>query len=291
MSYKDLTEISRKFNIFNYFVNEGQRMTHPNIKNSTFYTYTGERRTGKSTLSRTQAFKIDPDFTVEEVCFSFQELKKELKEDKPGKPLVWEEASVTAPNRRALDEINITLSKFFQVFGFKRRIVIANLQHLGFLDPQVRMQINCVFQCRSSYFTDQNGEPQTIKYFQPFKVLSSSLSFDQWLKKYDIPDGLSYREIGEIRVPPVDWLNEYAGISKKFERDYEKRKMEFFEELGEEEEENKVTKQQLDKMNTQIDALGNLAKGLRTEKEFTKTEIARLMGVNRNTAESWGIYA
>jgi hypothetical protein len=74
---------------------------------------------------------INPDFSVDDICFSFDELKHILTDDSVRrKPIVWEEASVTAYSRDFQEEINKQLNKYFQVFGFRNLSVTANFQHL-----------------------------------------------------------------------------------------------------------------------------------------------------------------
>jgi hypothetical protein len=283
----DPEEISRKFNQYNIFVNTAKMKISPRIDDSAFLALIGPRRTGKSELSIATAFAIDPDFPIENICFSFDELKAILTDDAIRKqPVVWEEASVTAYNREFMEEVNIILNKYFQVFGFRNLAVIANFQHINLLDYQVRMQLDVLLRCKSYYGTDLQGNTFTRKTVFPFKVLNDGIN-DPMIVKYKVPGDMGYEIIGEIPIPQIDNLHKMYGIKNSFIQQYKKRKTEFFKNL--EGKEKKIDEKEVSMLKKKEEALAALARKLQ-EQGLSQDDIGGLMEINRSTASRWNIF-
>ena len=85
------------------------------LDDSPFFAFIGNRRTSKSTTSIALLKAIDPDATLEQICFSYEDLKNFFT-TRSGKPVVWEEAGVAAFNRDALTRESKLLVKHFQSF-------------------------------------------------------------------------------------------------------------------------------------------------------------------------------
>ncbi|AKB34791.1 hypothetical protein MSSAC_0201 [Methanosarcina siciliae C2J] len=283
----DPDEVSRKFNQYNIFINTAKMKISPRIDDSAFLALIGPRRTGKSELSLATAFAIDPDFPIDNICFSFDELKALLTDDTIRKqPIVWEEASVTAYNREFMDEVNILLNKYFQVFGFRNLAVIANFQHINLLDYQVRMQLDVLLRCKSYYGTDPQGNTFTRKTVFPFKVLNDGIN-EPLIVKYKVPGDMGYDVIGEIPVPQIDILHKMYGIKNSFIQQYKKRKNEFFKNL--EGKEKKVDEKEVAMLKKKEEALAALARSLQ-DQGLSQDDIGGLMGIKRQTASSWNIF-
>lgn len=283
----DPEEVSRKFNQYNIFINNAKMKISPRIDDSAFLALIGPRRTGKSELSLATAFAIDPDFPIDNICFSFDELKAILTDDTVRKqPVVWEEASVTAYNREFMDEVNILLNKYFQVFGFRNLAVIANFQHINLLDYQVRMQLDVLLRCKSYYGTDPQGNTFTRKTVFPFKVLNDGIN-DPMIVKYKVPGDMGYDVIGEIPIPQINNLHEMYGIKNSFIQQYKKRKTEFFKNL--EGKEKKVDEKEVTMLKKKEEALAALARSLQ-DQGLSQDDIGGLMGIKRQTASSWNIF-
>jgi len=270
--------------VMDMFIRKSIRMTSKEEEDSVFLAFTGRRRTGKSVNSLYTAKRCCPDFTVDDICFTIDDLIANLKEDMPGYPVIWEEASVTASNRRFMSKVNLAIIKYFQVFGWKRRIVIANLQHLGFFDNQARMQIDVKFECSSRRWTDEGGE-HSIKVLRPYKAWwnndDATCKFYGWM----IPGKRRDVEIGDVFVPDYKDLFAEAGISRKFYNDYLKKKADFFEDMDGEDKADTVDKATQHK----LDALRALARNLNNQK-VPRQQIAEMMEISPSTLQSWNLF-
>lgn len=284
----DFAEISKKFNLFYTFINLAKMKMHPVINDSAFFGLIGPRRTSKSTLSIVLGKAINPDFSVDDICFSFDELKHILTDDSiRRKPIVWEEASVTAYSRDFQEEINKQLNKYFQVFGFRNLSVIANFQHLSLLDNHTRMQLDCLFRCKSYYGKDMQDNLFTRKACQPFKVLNDGIN-DPLVVPYKIPGDLTYKEIGEIPLPTEEQLFKMFDIKSSLMEKYQKRKIEFFKSLDGEENQ-KLAEKEIKILKRKEESLGNIAKYLQG-KGISQDEISDMMGLPRQTASRWKLF-
>jgi len=280
-------EISKKFNLFNTFINIAKIKMNPVINDSAFFGLIGPRRTSKSTLSIVMGHAINPDFSIDDICFSFEELKSILTDDAiRRRPIVWEEASVTAYSRDFQDEINKELNKYFQVFGFRNLSLIANFQHLSLLDNHTRMQLDVLLKCKSYYGKDENGNLFTRKAVQPFKVVNDGIK-DPLIVDYKIPGDMSYKKIGEIPIPTEDALFKMFGVKRSLMDKYQKRKIEFFKNLDGENQ--KISKKEIDILKRKEEALTNIAKHLQT-KGMSQKGISDMMELPQQTASRWKLF-
>jgi hypothetical protein len=281
-------ETSRKFNRYSIFINNAKMKISPVIDDSAFLAFIGPRRTGKSELSIATAFGINPDFQSDNICFSFDELKAKLTDDAVKRDvLVWEEASVTAYNRDFMDEVNKTLNKYFQVFGFRNLAIIANFQHLSLLDYQTRMQLDVLLKCKSYYGMDPDGNHFTRKTTYPYKVTNDGIS-DPRIIDYKIPGDMGYYKVGEIPIPQLDKLHSLFGIKSSFIGEYKKRKLEFFKNL-EQDTNTKLEEKEIAILQKKEEALAKLARSLQAQ-GLTQDDIGNLMGVKRQTASNWNVF-
>jgi hypothetical protein len=186
-----------------------------------------------------------------------------------------------------MEEVNIILNKYFQVFGFRNLAVIANFQHINLLDYQVRMQLDVLLRCKSYYGTDPQGNTFTRKTVFPFKVLNDGIN-DPMIVKYKVPGDMGYEVIGEIPIPQIDNLHKMYGIKNSFIQQYKKRKTEFFKNL--EGKEKKIDEKEVSMLKKKEEALAALARSLQ-EQGLSQDDIGGLMGIKRQTASSWNIFA
>lgn len=172
--------------------------------------------------------------------------------------IVWDEAAVTSYSRDFMTRMNKDVNKFFQIFGYRRLAVIATFQILGMLDSELRGQLDCVFWCRSRDYRDDKGEPYTRKFMMPFKVTKTPF-WPPYIQPWDyLPTTqANYVKIGWLEVPPLEDALKVYGVKPSFIKDYLKRKQEFFENLGKEEENEtpKIDKRWLQTMQKKEDAL------------------------------------
>lgn len=277
--------VSRKFNWFSYFVNQAK--IKQQMEDSVLYTFLGRRRAGKSINTLAMACRIDPDITVENICFGAKELTAALRE-KSNTAIIWEEAGAAGGYNRAwYSPANMLVNKTLQVYGEKRIAILANLQHLNILDLQVRVQIDCIFKCFSDHEKVGEGEFMKHTYFEPWRVHTDFMT-DPAIMKYKINRNGVFQPIGVVPMPQVDELFKICGVKKSLYNDYRKKKTEFFEHLGEEEEQaSKLDRKKIGKLERMSAGCVALIKYLNDEKKMKQGEIAKVIGCNQNTVSGW----
>ena len=109
-------------------------------KMSNFIIETGDKGSGKSWLACKFGEVLQPDFSIENVCFSTEALFKKLDEGfyKPGDVAVVEELGILANSRNAMSRINKKLSFIAQAIRPARITLISNTITWGLIDIQVK---------------------------------------------------------------------------------------------------------------------------------------------------------
>jgi hypothetical protein len=281
-------EVSRKFNLFNLFLANARMKISPIINDSAFLGFIGPRRTSKSTMTIASCHALNPDFEIDDICFSFEDLKRILNDHTiKKKPIAWEEASVTAYNRDFMEDVNKKLNKYFQVFGFRNLAIIANFQHLSLLDNHTRMQLDVLLRFKSYYGSDQQGNVFTRKACIPYKVLNDGIN-DPLILPYKIPRDMCYSPVGEIPFPPEDVIFKMFGVKKSFMDQYQKRKIEFFNSLDKEDD-WKLAQKEIAVLKKKEQSLEAIAKYLQNQ-GISQDEISGMMGLKRQTASRMNIF-
>jgi len=250
----DPQAVSKKMDMLGIILDKVKTKMHQNIKDSSFISYVGERRSGKSVLAIAHAFSIDPDLTTENVCFSLDDLKQTIY-DKMNTAVVWDEAGVTAYSRDFMKESSKALNKFFQVFGYRRVAVLSTFQHAGYLDNHLRGQLDALLWMQSSiktFMIDGVRTPLTRKFCKPFTVRKNPFAppFYKPYTFYQTTSSVNAMEIERIPIPDVPELMKFYNVRnwRSFFDDYEKKKEEFFIELGADEDENEIENQLKEKI-------------------------------------------
>ncbi|MCQ1534835.1 helix-turn-helix transcriptional regulator [Methanosarcina sp. KYL-1] len=278
--------ISRKFNYFGYFVNQAKIAQQ--MEDSTLYAFIGRRRSGKSVISLAMACRIDPDITAENICFGAKQLTDALKSMEKTS-IVWEEATAAGGyNRDWHSPGNAIVNKTLQVYGEKRIAIVANLQHLKILDPQVQVQTDCIFRCWAEHEKLDEGEYRKNTFFEPWRVNTDFLT-EPVLMRYTINRDGVYSPIGMIPVPQMDDLFKICGVSKSLYTEYRKKKAEFFESIGEDEEAEKIDKKKIGRLQRMAAGCVKLIRDLNAN-GMTQGEIAGKIGVNHRTISEWKNY-
>lgn len=282
-------KISPKLNLLGLITGPAKDRMSPQLNDSSFLAFCGSRRSGKSMLAICLAHSICPDLSIENVAFSFQQLK-DLIYSKERTAIIWDEAAVTSYSRDFMTKTNKDLNKFFQVFGYRKIAICATFQTLGMLDAELRSQLNAVFWSRSVDRRNSNGEPYTKKYVMPFKVTQSPF-FPSQIKAWDFlpPNEPNYKNIGWIELPQLDDMLQTYGVPKKFISDYQKLKNEFFIELGKEDKEEtpKIDKRMMQTIERQQKALKESVDFMQTKMNMTQQQISSALKVPRATLHSW----
>lgn len=276
----------------------------PRVNDSWWNCWVGERGTGKSTMSIVQAHAIDPDITTESLCFDIPDVIDCLKKLNRT-AILWEEGGVGAYSRDFMTKKNKNINKVLQVFRFKNIVMISNFQSLDLFDNHARRQINKLFWTKSRIYRNENNEPYTRKYLSPSYVHSDPYH-DPWIlpDKIKLRNDPNYQVVKNVPVPSERVLFKRYGVKKSFLKDYEKLKQEFFDRIGQieeeeenEENENKISKKTLQKKTSQADACLKVMKELTrtgsnyidktTGKKMSVTMLSKITGYKRSTISGW----
>lgn len=238
--------ISNKSYYLDYFANFAKEAQAYN--DSVLFGWIGKKRSGKSTLALAESCKIDPDFDTERIVFHLDEFKDCMKDENTQDcSVMWDEASVSAYNRDYQQEANKVLNKLMQVYGFRRVAINCTFIHLNFLDKHTRTVLDMLFKCHYRRQKGEDGARKQEMYTIPYTVVTDWIK-DPKLYPYKINIDGAFQELGAIPVPQYDDLLKWGGVKKSLVNDYEKKKLEFFESIGEdpnaedEEEPERMTK-------------------------------------------------
>jgi len=207
------------------FVKAAQKQLLEN-EDSVLHAFIGRRRSGKSTTALLFCCLIDNDFTADQIVFTIDEFRKATKRYK-GKAILFDEAGVAAYSRDFMKEINKELNKLLQVFGFKQLYIALTFQHLSFLDKHTRTLCDVIFKCRKDRV---NGNNSVI--IEPYAVVTDWIQ-EPVVTPYKILKNGRSIAVGSIYIPSLEKLVEKGIIKKQLLKEYLQKKEEFFENLGE----------------------------------------------------------
>mgnify|MGYP000890491851 CR=1 FL=1 len=275
---------SRIFNYFWHFVNQARSAA--DFENSTFTAAIGERRSGKSIFSLCMAHAIDSGFDESQIAFGVEELKQ-LLTHKQNKAIIFEEAGAGAFNRDFMLESNKLLVKTLQIFGYKRLQIIANLQHINFLDSALRLQLNTIFRLSATH-TYQNEKPITKSYAEAFLIHTDWIS-DPVMTHFKVEKNEVYKPLGKIPLPQIHEFFELTGVSDTLYKNYQIRKNDYFKEVTTEKtpEGPILSKKEINLLQRQSAACKTLVVNLVKEEKLSQRHIANLAGVPKSTLSDW----
>lgn len=216
-------------------------MTTPiDLKNSVFYSqvwkrvhkerqncnivFDGENRTGKSWATLSAAWSLDRNpkkpwehrFKFSQCADNFKDAMKFARneENKIGSVVVWEETGFDALNRDALTELNKKISKFFQIVGRRRLIIIMNTPSFYYIDSQLRGLTHYRVTMKRNYSELQGystGQVKRIKQhnFKAGQIYQNYLKQDFGGYEVDVEKDL-------FAKPPVKLVDDY--ISREASR-------------------------------------------------------------------------
>ena len=96
----------------------------------------GETGSGKSYAGLTLCKGVDKDFNVDNVCFSLEEFREALKQDK--KSLLLDDLEVFASSRESMTKKNRAINRIFQSVRFKRNLIVLTTPSLNYIDLVLR---------------------------------------------------------------------------------------------------------------------------------------------------------
>lgn len=103
-----------------------------------FMLIVGKEGSGKTTLAMQSAAWIDPDFNLDNVCFTPEHYVEMVKSAKKGSALVVDEGGVALYSRESLSAINIQITKLFMLQRQKNLVVIVNCPSYWDIDAYIR---------------------------------------------------------------------------------------------------------------------------------------------------------
>ena len=96
----------------------------------------GETGSGKSYAGLTLCSQVDKDFSVDNVAFSLDEFRSQIKEGK--KAILLDDLEVYASSREAMTKKNRAIVRIFQSVRFKRNLLLITTPSISYLDLVLR---------------------------------------------------------------------------------------------------------------------------------------------------------
>ena len=111
----------------NWFLDSVHRRLHLQNKNL-LGLVVGEVGEGKTYFALRTAERVDPEFSVDQVCFTPRQFIRQVRTlERPGAVIVLDDAGLAAPHREWQSQSNKILSYVFESFRFKRFFVMSTL--------------------------------------------------------------------------------------------------------------------------------------------------------------------
>lgn len=107
--------------------------------------FTGKVGGGKSYASITTGNYLNPNFDLENVCYTIADFIERVQTQPKGTVIILDEAGVSASNRDTMTKESKTLSKVIETTRYLQQISIFNLPNLAFLDKHVKTMLDLVF--------------------------------------------------------------------------------------------------------------------------------------------------
>ena len=96
----------------------------------------GETGSGKSYAGLTLCSQVDKDFSVDNVAFSLDEFRNQIKDGK--KAILLDDLEVYASSREAMTKKNRAIVRIFQSVRFKRNLLLITTPSISYLDLVLR---------------------------------------------------------------------------------------------------------------------------------------------------------
>lgn len=103
-----------------------------------FHVGAGDNGSGKSMLSIYGCLKVDPNFNIDRIVFTLPQLKKQIKEIKPGDALLCDEFGDIMFNRDWKTKESRELAKYMMVMRYRRNFIWMNIPKIQYADIYVR---------------------------------------------------------------------------------------------------------------------------------------------------------
>lgn len=167
----------------------------------------GPTGSGKSTASMRMSERLDPNFNIDRVVFTPQELLKLINEGdlESGACVVLDESGVMANTREWQSVSNKLLNYVFQTFRHRNLILFFNVPIFAFLDSHARALFHGLFVTKSIDHTNK----QVI--LEPKFVQTNVSTGRQYFKYMRVPGrwGLEPIKIHRVGLPDKKLLEAY----------------------------------------------------------------------------------
>lgn len=189
---------------------------------------TGETGSGKSEASIKLALEIDPDFTINHVVFSVQDLLKLLNtpgELKPGSVVVMDEAGVGVSSRDWMTRENKAMGKVAQTFRHRNLCLYWTVPTIDFVDIQLRTLGHGIL------VTDHINYKAELCYMKYYKIQYNPRSGDVYKKKHKFTMRGEVRVLSSIKIerPPMRLLKAYWKMKEDFTNKLNQESEELYE--------------------------------------------------------------
>jgi len=189
---------------------------------------TGPTGIGKSYVDISIAYKIDPDFSIDQICFSTIELMEMVNKfndtttelsKKKYKQLIFEEIQYSASSREWQSKTNKLLNYVLSTFRHQNIILFFNTPYVDFVDSTIMKLCHALFECRGwSKRTGLSNVRAKILQYNPAKKKTYHHSL------YVIKDKtLNKLPFIKVPKPPKHLIDAYEAKKTKFTTELNKR--------------------------------------------------------------------
>lgn len=180
---------------------------------------TGQTGSGKTWATISIAEMLDPEFSVERIVFTGQDLMKLINSNKlkKGSVIVWDEAGIDMSNRNWQSTTNKMLNFLLQTFRHRNFILLFTTPYCSFVDKATRRLFHAEFRTESINFNENKTRLRA-------KAWQYNDKLDRVYEKY-----LRRRtDKGVVKITTWD----VPAPSKEIIKPYEKKKTAFTTELN-----------------------------------------------------------
>ena len=197
---------------------------HQRIKNNKNFVciLTGPPGNGKSWTALSIAEQLDPEFTLDRVCFRAKDIMKQINGGnmKSGSVLIWDEAGIDLSNRNWQSELNKVVNFLLQTFRHRNFILIFTTPYSDFVDAATRKLFDAEFET-----------VKILKDERKVRLKAKCLQYNSRQKKF-------YAKYLRVIKPGVGFIKikkwDVPAPSVKLRNGYEKLKLEFTSSLNRE---------------------------------------------------------
>jgi len=205
-------------------------------KNMNFVGFlTGDVGSAKSGSTASIAQAVDPDFTIDDVCFTPEKVMEKASDFEnydEGRFIVFEEGGVNADAKDFWDDVNRALDYVLQTWREQNRGLLINLPSMDLIDKRLRKRGHAFMEMDGKV----DGEYAYVKYMNIIEDKWSGDLYRKYPELRDPSDGLvkKYKRM-RVAAPPEKFWSQYEPKQRKFKRKLAKRLSDEINGVGEDE--------------------------------------------------------